>query len=121
MKKVSMMILATLLVLPLATGVCLAASTLVNHTQGRSVPITPTITGNPMCTVSLSRNVSFGYNASTNQQTYAIDSQHWAGDKRYGTASDTTLLFWQSTATGTEAVLPTQADSTYTDSSWSGM
>lgn len=61
-------------------------------------------TGNPRCDVALSKNVSFIYDvdvaSSASGQSYAIGSRHFSGNKAYGTASDTTLIYWTAMTTG---------------------
>jgi hypothetical protein len=121
MKKLLMM-LAALLVLPMATGICFATDMTVVHDAPRTFFITAGNTNNPNCQVSLSRYVSFGYNVATNNQSYMIHTLHFAGDKRYATASDTTLIYWQTATTGTEAGTPAAADSTFTGTTgWNEM
>ena len=78
--------------------------------------------GNPQCTVSLSKNVSFGYTpgSASNSQSYAIQSYHTSGNKAYGSASDTTLMYWLTDTTNEAVGAPTASDSSEF-SDWTAM
>jgi hypothetical protein len=99
MKKI-MLISVLVLALGLMAGPGFAEST-VNHTATTGSIQSGT---NPRCDVALSKNVSFIYEPDTEgsgvAQTYGIGSRHFSGNKAYGTASDTTLIFWTAMTTG---------------------
>ena len=99
MKKI-MLISVLVLALGLMAGPGFAAS-LINHTDTTGQIESGT---NPRCDIALSKNVSFIYvpdvEASASAQTYAIGSRHFSGNKAYGTASDTTLIYWTAMTTG---------------------
>jgi hypothetical protein len=98
------------------------ATSLINHTATTGSIQNST---NPRCDVALSKNVSFIYvpdsTAAADAQTYAIGSRHFSGNKAYGTASDTTLIFWTSMTTGDiSATEIDQSDSTF-NTGWNTM
>ncbi|MBW1981199.1 MAG: hypothetical protein JRJ12_08245 [Deltaproteobacteria bacterium] len=103
MRKNIFRILVMLLALAFMASPCLAGSVTISHSNNVDQDITGG-NGNPQCRVSLSKNVSFVYTRdddnSASAQTYAIGARHDAGNKAYGTASDTTLIYWVTMTTG---------------------
>ena len=70
----------------------------------------------PACTVSLSKNVTLGYAADAAGTEYAVQSRHLSGDKDYGTASDSTLIYWYDNGEATTAIgIPGGTDSSVFD------
>ncbi|MEJ2431396.1 MAG: hypothetical protein P8075_21145 [Deltaproteobacteria bacterium] len=121
MRKIILVIIALLLVLPFVPRMAYAGTTNFTHEDDRTVNVADSDDAVPDCDISLSRNVSIGYTCAGDDQSYSIVTMHYSGDKEYGTASDTTLIFWQTVATGSNASSPTNANSTSindTDASW---
>ena len=115
MKKIIYITLLAVLAIPLMAGVGFAGDTTIGNADARVTEIGSRVVGSvtlPSCDLALSKNVSFGYNVATDFQSYAIQGLHYSGDKQYGTASDTTLLFWISSDTGGTAGSPSADDST---------
>lgn len=118
MKKILFIVSVIALAIPLMVGTSFGA------TIAASVNTASIQSGsNPQCTVSLSKNVSFGYypDSATNAQSYAIQSYHTSGNKAYGTASDTTLIYWLTDTTGDDVGQPSASDSTMFQSNWTSM
>lgn len=120
MKKI-MLISVLVLALGLMAGPGFAES-LINHTLTTDSIQNAT---NPRCDVALSKNVSFIYvpdsTTAADAQSYAIGSRHFSGNKAYGTASDTTLIFWTAMTTGDISTTEIDAsDSTFNDG-WNTM
>jgi len=111
MRKIILVLIVSLLVLPLVPRLVCAGSTTFTHESDRTVNVADSTDATPECFISLSRNVSFGYTCATDDQSYSIAAVHYSGDKEYGTASDTTLLFWQTATTGNDITATTNADS----------
>ena len=114
MKKIIYIALIAVLAIPLMAGVGFAGDSTIGNTDARVTDIGSRTVGTdtlPICDLALSKNVSFGYNGATDFQSYAVQSLHYSGDKQYGTASDTTLLFWISSDTGQQAGAPSADDS----------
>ena len=99
MKKI-MLISVLVLALGLMAAPVFADAT-INHTATTGSIQSGT---NPRCDVALSKNVSFIYDvdvaAAASGQSYAIGSRHFSGNKAYGTASDTSLIYWTAMTTG---------------------
>ena len=115
MKKIIYIALIAVFAIPAMAGFGFAGDTTISNTDARVTDIgSRTVSGTalPICDLALSKNVSFGYNVATDFQSYAVQSLHYSGDKLYGTASDTTLLFWISSDTGQTAGSPSADDST---------
>ena len=110
MKKIILIFTALVLAIPLMAGLGFAGDTTAdNDTQTLELADDT----EPNCTISFSKNVSFGYNvADADDQSYAIISLHFSGDKRYGTGSDTTLIYWIKESTGVQAGQAGDEDST---------
>lgn len=108
MKKILFIVSVIALTMPLIAGTSFGAAIAASVNQDDIQSGT-----NPQCTISLSKNVSFGYtpNSATNAQSYAIQSYHTSGNKRYGSASDTTLIYWTTDTSGTDVGAPTASDS----------
>ncbi len=117
MKKILLIVSVIALTIPLVAGMSFGATIAAGTTQGDIES-----TGNPQCTISLSKNVSFGYTpgSASNAQSYAIQSYHTSGNKAYGSASDTTLIYWSTDTSGTDVGAPSAADSSEF-SSWTPM
>jgi hypothetical protein len=114
MKKIIYIALIAVLAIPLMAGVGFAGSDTISNSDARVTDIGSRVVGTttlPICDLALSKNVSFGYEVATDFQSYAVQSLHYSGDKKYGTASDTTLLFWISSETGQQAGAPSADDS----------
>ena len=100
MKKIILIFTALVLAIPLMAGLGFAGDTTAdNDTQTLELADA----GEPTCSISFSKNVSFGYAVTADEQSYAIVALHFSGDKRYGTASDTTLIYWVKESTGVQA------------------
>jgi hypothetical protein len=117
MKKIILIFTALVLAIPLMAGLGFAGSTTASNTE---ITLELADAGEPTCTISFSKNVSFGYAVSADEQSYAIVSLHFSGDKKYGTASDTTLIYWIKESTGAQAGAPSDSDSTAINS-WTAM
>ena len=82
-------------------------------------------TGNPRCDVALSKNVSFIYVPNTttaeSAQSYGIGARHFSGNKVYGTASDTTLIFWTAMTTGDVSATEIDASDSSFNDGWTAM
>jgi hypothetical protein len=60
-------------------------------------------------TFTPSTNVTVGINSVA--QSYAANSKHLNGDREFGTASDSTAIFWQSSEKGTSlSAAPSNSD-----------
>jgi hypothetical protein len=119
MKKIIYIALIAAIAMPVMAGFAFAGDVTIANNAERLTDIGSRVVGTdtlPACDLALSKNVSFGYNVATDFQSYAIQSLHYSGDKKYGTASDTTLLFWVSSDTGLTAGAPTGDDSTAVNS-----
>ncbi|NOR22840.1 MAG: hypothetical protein GQ542_00340, partial [Desulforhopalus sp.] len=81
--------------------------------------------GNPRCDVALSKNVSFIYvpdtTTASSAQTYGIGARHFSGNKCYGTASDTTLIFWTAMTTGDVSASEIGAANSSFNTGWTSM
>ena len=121
MRKIILVLIVSLLVLPFVPRMVYATSVAYTHESDRTVNVADSSDAVPDCDISLSRNVSIGYACAGDNQSYAIVTMHYSGDKEYGTASDTTLIFWQTVTTGSDASSPSAANSTSindADASW---
>ena len=121
MRKIILVLIVSLLVLPFVPRMVYAGTTAFTHEADRTVNVADDTDAVPDCDISLSRNVSIGYACAGDNQSYAIVTMHYSGDKEYGTASDTTLIFWQTVTTGSDASSPSAANSTSindADASW---
>ena len=119
MKKIIYIALTAVFVIPLMAGFGFAGDSTITNADARVTDIGSRVVGTttlPICDLALSKNVSFGYNVATDFQSYAVQGLHYSGDKKYGTASDTTLLFWISSDTGLQAGAPSADDSTAVNS-----
>ena len=116
MRKIILVLIVSLLVLPLVPRVVCAGSSTFTHESSRTVNVADATDASPECFISLSRNVSFGYTVATDDQSYSIAAVHYSGDKEYGTASDTTLLFWETFTTGNDITAPSPSNSTAVNS-----
>ena len=120
MKKILFIVSVIALAIPLMVGTsfgaAIGASTNTDNIE---------TSGNPQCLISLSKNVSFGYtpNSASNAQSYAIQAYHTSGNKAYGSASDTTLMYWLTDTTSEAVGEPAVSDSSMFDSSsdWTAM
>lgn len=117
MKRIILIFTALVLAIPLMAGLGFAGDTTAAH-DVQTLELADS--GEPTCTISFSKNVSFGYNVAADDQSYAIVALHFSGDKRYGSANDTTLIYWVKESTGTEAGAPSADDSTAVNS-WTPM
>ena len=116
MKKMMLIALALSLSLVLMAGTSLAVQ--VKHTANQNADINES--GNPVAKVNLSKNVSLGYTPDTNNQEYAIQSYHVSGNKSYGTASDTTIIKWETKTDKVDIDAPTDSNSGEFDG-WTAM
>ena len=117
MKRIILIFTALVLAIPLMAGLGFAGTTTAAH-DVQTLELADS--GEPTCTISFSKNVSFGYNVATDDQSYSIVALHFSGDKRYGSANDTTLIYWVKESTGTEAGDPGGSDSTAVNG-WTAM
>lgn len=120
MKKI-MLISVLVLSLGLMAGPVFADAT-INHTDTTGSIQSGT---NPRCDIALSKNVSFIYDVdvatAASGQSYAIGSRHFSGNKAYGTASDTTLIFWTSMTTGDISTSEIDASDSSFNDGWTTM
>jgi len=116
MRKIILVLIVSLLVLPLVPRVVCAGSSTFTHESSRTVNVADATDASPECFISLSRNVSFGYTVATDDQSYSIAAVHYSGDKEYGTASDTTLLFWETFTTGNDITATSPSNSSAVNS-----
>ena len=118
MKKILFIVSVIALAIPLMVGTSFGATIAASVNTG-----TIQSGSNPICTVSLSKNVSFGYlpDSSSNAQSYAIQAYHTSGHKAYGTASDTTLIYWMTDTTGDDIGAPSASDSSMFNTGWTAM
>ena len=117
MRKIILVLIVSLLVLPLVPRVVCAGSSTFTHESSRTVNVADATDASPECFISLSRNVSFSYNvADADAQSYSIAAVHYSGDKEYGTASDTTLLFWETFTTGNDITATSPSNSSAVNS-----
>ena len=122
MKKILLIAAVIAIAIPLAAGVSFGEKTISSTDNNGFIHY-----GNsPSCAIFLSKNVSFVYSpdstAGEAAQSYGIGSRHNSGNKAYGTASDTTLIYWQTMTTGD--VTATQIDDSDSDvfgTDWSAM
>jgi hypothetical protein len=54
----------------------------------------------PIATYGLSSNVYLEYTPDTSHTNYVIGSSHWSGNREFGSANSTTLIYYQSKLTG---------------------
>jgi len=120
MKKI-MLIPVLVLALSLMAGPVFADAT-ITHTATTGTIQSGT---NPRCDVALSKNVSFIYDvdvaSAASGQSYAIGARHFSGNKAYGTASDTTLIFWTAMTTGDVGTSQINASDSTFNSGWNVM
>lgn len=122
MKKIMLTLSVMIFAVALMAGPGFAATIAASDTSG-----TISSSGNPTCVLQLSKNVSFVYSpdstAAASAQFYAIGSRHASGDKAYGTASDTTLIYWITMTTGDISTTEIDdSDSDFKDSGgWTAM
>jgi len=117
MKKILLIISVVALAIPMMYGVSFGDATIGAATTMDSIQDT----GHPGCNISLSKNVSFGYNVDSVFQSYAIQSYHISGNKAYGTASDTTLIYWQEDETNDDVGAPSAENSSMCNTGWTSM
>jgi hypothetical protein len=73
--------------------------------------------GTPLA--KMSTNVLIG--AAFDSSGYAVDTYHTSGTKAYGTAFDSTALFWQELGVNGTLTAPTVSDGTAFDTGWTKM
>ena len=122
MKKILLIAAVIAIAIPLAAGVSFGEK-LISATDNNGFIH---YANSPSCAIFLSKNVSFVYSpdstAGEAAQSYGIGARHNSGNKAYGTASDTTLIYWQTMTTGD--VTATQIDDSDSDvfgTDWSAM
>ena len=116
MRKIILVLIVSLLVLPFVPRMVYAGTTAFTHEADRTVNVADDTDAVPDCDISLSRNVSIGYACAGDNQSYAIVTMHYSGDKEYGTASDTTLLFWETFTTGNDITATSPSNSSAVNS-----
>ena len=116
MKKFVLIIAIAALAIPLMVGSGFAASKTINYNDTDMDLSTTTLD----CTISLSKGVTVQYNGAA--QSYGMATGHSSGNKVYGTAYDTTLIYWKSSSAPTDTDLTgmTATDSS-TVSGWTEM
>ena len=117
MKKILLIISVVALAIPLMYGVSFGDATIAAAVTSATIQDS----AHPGCTISLSKNVSFGYNVDAAFQAYAIQSYHTSGNKQYGTASDTTLIYWMENETNADVGLPSADNSSMFNTGWTAM
>ena len=123
MKKILLIAAVIAIAIPLAASVSFGAPATIAATDNNGFIH---FGNSPSCAIFLSKNVSFVYSpdstAGEAAQSYGIGARHNSGNKVYGTASDTTLIYWQTMTTGD--VTATQIDDSDSDvfgTDWSAM
>ena len=101
MKKVMMvsivLLVAIALVAPAHAGVAWSTGSNVSLGSGSQ--------GNrPVSTYGLSSNVYLNYTTDAAHQNYVIGSVHFSGNRGFGSANSTTLIYYQSKDTGVPSV-----------------
>ena len=128
MKKFLLTISVIALAITLTAGLGFAQGTAQTIDFNTNTGNIRTSTDHPSCVISLSKQVSFIYLPDNDfttapAQSYAIATSHSAGDKMYGSGSDTTLIFWkaneQQVAVSTSDL--TAPDSTAFNTDWTSM
>ncbi len=78
----------------------------------------------PVATYGLSSNVFLDYTTDTEHMNYVLGSVHHSGNRGFGSANSTTLIYYQSKNTGVDSVgtMPTPAtDASFTSGTWTAM
>ena len=116
MKKFVFIIAVAALAIPLMVGSGFAANKTIAYSAADKDLSTTTLD----CTISLSKGVTIQYNGAA--QSYGMATGHMSGNKVYGTAFDTTLIYWTAADDPTGATLTgmTAVDSS-TVSGWTEM
>ena len=117
MKKILLIISVVALAIPMMYGVSFGDATIAAATTSSNIADST----HPGCTISLSKHVSFGYNVDGVFQAYAIQSYHTSGNKAYGTASDTTLIYWVEDETNDDVGAPSAENSSMFGTGWTAM
>jgi hypothetical protein len=77
----------------------------------------------PAANYGLSSNVYLYYTTEATHQNYVLGAGHFSGNREYGSANSTTLIYYQTRQTGKPAIaLPTPPSATLTFStSWTAL
>ena len=78
----------------------------------------------PIATYGLSSNVYLEYIPDTSHTNYVIGSSHWSGNREFGSANSTTLIYYQSKLTGVtegSAGLPSASSTATFGSGWTAL
>ena len=126
MKKILFVIAAAALVIPLMAGPTLAAGPGAFDYSDKNYDLSSDTSARPACTISLSKNVAAYYDAPADGagivgQQYEIATAHTSGNKIYGTAYDTTLIYWLASDTPADGAGDMTASDSSTVSGWTEM
>ena len=77
----------------------------------------------PPASYGLSSNVYLNYTTDTTHQNYTLGAGHFSGNREFGSANSTTLIYYQTRATGVPAIgLPNPPSATLTfGTSWTAL
>lgn len=79
----------------------------------------------PVATYGLSSNVYLEYSTDTSHTNYVIGSSHWSGNREFGSANSTTLIYYQSKLTGvvsgTGGQLPSPSSTAAFGTGWTAL
>ena len=76
----------------------------------------------PAATYGLSSNVYLFYTTEATFQNYALGSGHFSGNREFGSGNATTLIYYQTRATGAPSIgLPTPSATMAFDSAWTAL
>jgi hypothetical protein len=123
MKKLMIVSIALLAALALAVPALAATNGWeTNDATSSVVTLGSGSAGNrPVNSYGLSNNVYLNYQTDTANMNYVIGSVHRSGNRGYGAASSTTLMYYQSKNTGDTSVggLPAPAtDASFASGTW---
>jgi hypothetical protein len=110
-------IILTIACLALAAGMVFAdLKTLISD---QTYTFTDPQGNNTTLTFTPSTNVTVGINSVA--QSYAANSKHLNGDREFGTASDSTAIFWQSSEKGTSLSAEPSSSDASAFSGWNSL
>ena len=78
----------------------------------------------PVATYGLSSNVYLEYLPDTSHTNYVLGSSHWSGNREFGSANSTTLIYYQSKLTGVVTggtALPSASSTATFGSGWTAL
>jgi hypothetical protein len=78
----------------------------------------------PVATYGLSSNVYLEYTVDASHTNYVLGTGHWSGNREYGSANATTLIYYQTKVTGVASggvALPSPSSTATFGSGWTAL